>query len=163
MRAGKFLAMLSLTLVATSCGFGAYGPWELDPDAANIVPITGPDAASVVTAAPPDSMTPGVEGSVLFIRLIDPAGTTVLDRPFEWPSDEQSVPPGDYTLTAYWRGCNGNCGNLSSESPICQGEVSLTANDRVVGHVIARDLMPGSECTIDEASLLRLVDPRPLS
>ena len=141
------LGLVALALVGC-VGLDPYGYGPLDPDAANIVPRTGFDAATVVTTAPPNSIPPGVEGSVLFIRLVDRDGDVVLDRPFAWPSDKQSVPSGDYTLVAYWRVCDGNCGNLSGESPICEGEVTLAAGDRVVVDVIGRNLAPGSECSI---------------
>ena len=44
--------------------------------------------------------------AVLFVRLVDDAGTTVLDRPFDWPADEQQISPGRYDLAAYWRACD---------------------------------------------------------
>ena len=150
-RIAGIVALATLGSIVVGCGISLFGdPWGgLDPDAARIVPATGPDAATVATTAEPDSRMPGLEGSVLFIRLTSPDGGIVLDRPFEWPSDEQFVPPGDYTITAYMRGCNGNCEKLSGESPpICEGNVHLGAEDRVVVHVIPRDFKPGTECTI---------------
>jgi hypothetical protein len=89
-----------------------------------------------------------VEGSVLFVRLTDSAGKIVLDRPFNWPSDQQPVPPGDYTMVIYWRGCNGYCGYLSAESPFCEEEVSVQSRDRLVINVMPSEFVPGSTCSI---------------
>ena len=137
-------------MLAAACGFNPVpgDAWGIDPDAANVVPRTGNDAASVVTSAAADSRPPGVEGSVLFIRLTAPDGTIVLDRPFDWPSDAQNVPPGDYALTAYWRACGGNCSNLDPESEFCAHNVSLGAGSRVVVDIVPRELAPGSQCAV---------------
>ena len=146
------VAFAAIGIFTAGCGTSLFGdPWGgLDPDAARIVPAAGPDPATVATTADADSAMLGTEGSVLFIRLRSPDGEIVLDRAFAWPSDEQLVPPGEYTITAYSRGCDGNCGKLSDESPpVCEANVDLVADGRVVVHVIPRDVMPGTECSID--------------
>lgn len=144
----RIAASLVLALSSASCSVG-WG-WGPDPDAANIVPNTAPGAPRIITRAPPNSLTPGVEGSILFVRLIGPDGAIVLDRAFDWPSDEQAVPPGEYRLVAYWRVCNGTCANLSGESePVCEEAVSLARNDRAVMDIVPRELMPGSECSVE--------------
>lgn len=147
MRAMVTLALVAIIGMVLSGGL-SVNRLRLDPDAAHIVPPAGSSPATVVTTAPADSRTPGMEGSILFIRLTAPDGKIVLDRPFAWPTDKQPVPRGEYTLLAYFRGCDGNCGVLSAESPICDGQITADRGDRVVVRVIARDLMPGSECSI---------------
>ena len=142
------LAAFSTAVVLAGCGIetGYGGP--LDPSAAHIVPRTGNDAAVLETTAAADAMLPGVEGSVLFVRLVDAEGTTILDRAFAWPSDRQHIPPGAYGLTVYWRGCVGNCGNLDPESPFCTDEIAVAAMGRVVIDIVPRQLQPGSSCTV---------------
>lgn len=150
-RLRQLICLLLLGTLGAACGLGSVpgDSWGLDSDAANVVPRTGADAASVVTSAPADSRTPGVEGSILFIRLVAPDGTVVLDRPFDWPTDEQRVPPGNYGLSGYWRTCSGNCGSLDPEAPFCDANVTLAPGSRVVVDVVPRDLAPGSGCTVD--------------
>ena len=133
------------------CAVVLFDPETIDPSAPRVVPDVGDDAAVVATFAAEDSLTPGVEGSVLFVRLTDPGGMLVLDRPFEWPRDEQLVPPGDYTMLVYFRGCNGNCSMLSGEFPVCEHEITLNAGDRLGIGVEPSNFRPGSTCTIGPA------------
>ena len=146
----QLLGLILVAILAAACGLNPVpgDTWGLDPDAANVVPRTGDDAASVVTSAAADSRPPGVAGSILFIRLTARDGKIVLDRPFDWPSDAQDVPPGDYALTAYWRACGGNCSNLDPESEFCAHSVSLGADSRVVVDIVPRELAPGSQCAV---------------
>ena len=123
------------------------GTW-LDPTAANTVPFVLFDTATIETEGSEDAILPGVEGSVLFARLVDQDGATVLDRPFEWPSDRQPIPPGQYSLTVYWRTCVGNCGRLDHESPFCQHDVSVPTGERIHVSVTPRNLAPGSSCSV---------------
>jgi hypothetical protein len=120
----------------------------LDPTAANIVPIVLFDTATVETEGSDGAILPGVEGSVLFVRLMDEKNTTVLDRPFEWPSDQQRISPGRYALSVYWRGCVGNCGQLDGEDRFCEQDVSVSAGGRIRVFVTPRSLAPGSQCSV---------------
>jgi hypothetical protein len=120
----------------------------LDPTAANTVPFVLFDTATIETEGSEDAILPGVEGSVLFARLVHQNGATVLDRPFEWPSDKQAIPPGRYALTVYWRTCVGNCGRLDGESPFCKQDVSVPAGGRIHVFVTPRNLAPGFSCSV---------------
>jgi len=123
-----------------------YFGGPLDPSAANVVPWSGGDHAMLETSVPPNTLPPGIEGAVLFLRLVDPQRQTILDRPFQWPADSQAIPPGRYALTAYWRGCNGNCWYLSQESDFCQKDVVAAP-----GSTIRVKVVPGWHCTISGA------------
>jgi hypothetical protein len=146
--AGFPFLLIVLGLAATACGRTYFGE-PLDPTAADVVPAAGVDAAVLETGAPADSMTPGIEGAVLFVRLVDQQQRLILDRPFQWPSDRQPIPPGAYHLTAYWRGCDGNCGNLSAEAPpFCVADVVAAPRGRVAVEITPRSLAPGTTCTV---------------
>ena len=120
----------------------------LDSTAANVVPWVLFDGAVIGTMGFPDAETPGVEGAVLFVRLVDDGGTMMLDRPFDWPADEQRVPAGSYDLTAYWRTCSGNCGQLDDEDRFCERDVTVAAGGRIRVSITPGNLAPGSECTV---------------
>ena len=120
----------------------------LDLTAANVVPWVLFDSAVIETTASDDAMTPGVEGSVLFVRMVDDGGATVLDRPFDWPADEQRILAGRYDLTVYWRGCSGNCGQLDGEDRFCEHDVTVAAGGRIRVAITPSQLAPGSQCTV---------------
>ena len=120
----------------------------LDSTAANVVPWVLFDGAVIETTGSGDAMTPGVEGSVLFVRMVDDDGTTVLDRPFEWPADEQRISPGRYDLTVYWRACSGNCGQLDGEDRFCEHDETVAAGGRIRVAITPSQLAPGSQCTV---------------
>ena len=143
------LAVL-LASLAACLGQRTYFGEPLDPKAPNIVPFTGLDAATIATHAnPPDAWTPGLEGAVLFIRLTDGGGNRILDRPFGWPTDEQSIPPGSYSLSAYWMGCNGSCATLSAEAPaFCQVDITAVPRLRIEVEITPRSLAPGTTCIV---------------
>lgn len=146
--ASALLLAVGTALAGCSLFPRTYSGMPLDPSAANVVPAGGPNPATLVTTAPPDTMSPGVEGSVLFIRLVDGANRTILDRPFDWPGDRQAFPPGSYTLIAYWRGCDGNCGNLSGESPFCRRPLEAAPGARITVTILPGNLAPGSTCQV---------------
>ncbi len=143
-----WLALAALIAVAVFM-FGrtllprTYFGFALDPSAANVVPNSGADHATLETSVPPNTLAPGLEGAVLFVRLVDPQGQTALDRPFEWPADSQAIPPGSYALTTYWRGCDGSCSRLSAESDFCQADVVAAP-----GSTIKVKVVPSWHCTI---------------
>ena len=123
----------------------------LDATAANIVPFVIFDAAVIETSGAEDAMWPGLEGAVLFVRLVDERGVTVVDRPIDWPSDRQPVPPGDYALTAYFRTCSGNCSILDGEDRFCEHDLVLSPKHVVEVHIVPSNLLPGSTCSIDRS------------
>lgn len=129
-------------------GSAVQGRFALDSTAANVVPWVLFDGAVIETTASDDAMTPGVEGSVLFVRMVHDGGTTVLDRPFDWPADEQRISPGRYDLTAYWRTCVGNCSNLDGEDRFCEHDVTVAAGGRIRVGISTSQFAPGSRCTV---------------
>jgi hypothetical protein len=146
------LALGALGLIGLVLALGLVPRFKfgmpLDPTAADVVPFVAFDAAVVETVAAGNGRTPGIEGSVLFVRMVSDVGATVLDRPFDWPTDQQRISPGRYALTVYWRTCSGNCGHLDPENRFCEQNVSVSAGGRIRVLVIARELIPGSECQI---------------
>lgn len=65
----------------------------------------------------------GIEGSLFFVRAISPSGTVVLHREWDWPSLSQQVPAGPYQVTAFARGCDGNCDYLDPPGGSCTVDV----------------------------------------
>ena len=120
----------------------------LDSSAANVVPWVLFGGGVIETMGFPDAEAPGVEGAVLFVRMVDDDGMTVLDRQFDWPADEQRISPGSYDLTAYWRTCSGNCGQLDGEDRFCEHDVTVAAGGRIRVSITPGNLAPGSECTV---------------
>jgi hypothetical protein len=143
-------AFVVVAIVLTACGRTYLGQ-PLDPKAPNVVPNAGPYPATIATHAnPPDAMTGGVEGAVLLIRLTDGAGRRVLDRPFNWPKDEQQVPPGSYILEAYWMGCNGSCSTLSDAAPpFCKSEINAAPHARIEIEVSPSNFAP-TTCAVTQ-------------
>jgi len=146
------IAVAVLVAIGLGAAFGSVvrfrGGQPLDSTAANVVPWVLFDGAVIETSGSGDAMTPGVEGSVLFVRMVDDGGTTVLDRPFDWPADEQPISAGRYDLTVYWRGCNGNCGQLEGEDRFCDHDVTVATGGRIRVAITPSNLAPGSQCTV---------------
>jgi len=65
----------------------------------------------------------GIEGSLFFIRAMSPAGEVVLHREWDWPNLTQQIPAGAYQVTAFVRGCDGNCDNLAPPARSCTIDV----------------------------------------
>jgi hypothetical protein len=120
----------------------------LDSTAANVVPWVLFGGAVIETMGFPDAEPPGVEGAVLFVRMVDDDSMTVLDRPFDWPSDAQRISPGRYDLTVYWRTCSGNCGQLDGEDRFCERDIAVAAGGRIRVSITSGNLAPGSRCTV---------------
>lgn len=72
----------------------------------------------------------GIEGATFFLKATDGAGNVVLDRMVAGGGDLETLPAGDYTLTAYYRPCDRNCSLLDPGHDFCSLEVSLEANRR---------------------------------
>jgi hypothetical protein len=72
----------------------------------------------------------GVEGAVLFLKASDATGHVVLDRMVDGDGDLEPIPPGDYTVTAYYRTCDGDCTVLDEAREFCSMEASLQPNGR---------------------------------
>lgn len=148
MRRGILPGLAAVVIALTACR--SYFGEPLDPSAPNVVPhaLTA-SAATITTSVPKGFLSPGVEGSVLFLRLTDGDANVILDRPFGWGGDSQHVPPGSYRLDAYARGCDGNCGRLSAPSPpFCTQEITLAAQAQLVVDISGGSLAPGLTCTI---------------
>ncbi len=138
----------TLAAAATLAACSSYG-MPLDPTAPHIEPWVGHDGALLRTSAPDGSLTPGIEGSVLFVRLLDSDGETVMDTYFQWPTDEKDIPAGSYSLVGYWSGCSGNCGNLGGEAPFCYEQIDVSPGDRVNVAVIGpTSLAPAGNCQV---------------
>lgn len=72
----------------------------------------------------------GIEGAVLFLKATDANGVVVLDRMVDGDGDLERIPPGDYTLTAYYRTCDGNCAVLDRAQDFCSLRASFEPNGR---------------------------------
>ena len=71
-----------------------------------------------------------MEGTVSFMKATRSDGTVVLDRVIHGDADAQSLPPGSYTLTEYWRDCGGNCDFLGYARQVCSVEAVLAEGGR---------------------------------
>ena len=65
----------------------------------------------------------GIEGTLFFVRAMSPSGTVVLHREWDWPSLSQQIPAGPYQVTAFVRGCDGNCDNLDPLGASCTVDI----------------------------------------
>ena len=92
-----------------------------------VVPPASDDAATLNISFV-DPMMLGMEGGVIFLKAATLDGTLVLDRRVD-PEDSQAMPPGDYTITAYYRACDGNCGILDPPADFCSVGASLAAGE----------------------------------
>jgi hypothetical protein len=72
----------------------------------------------------------GIEGAILFINATSSSGSIVLDRIVDADGDVQSLPAGDYTLIAYYRPCDANCGFLDPPQEFCSVTQALDADQQ---------------------------------
>lgn len=72
----------------------------------------------------------GIEGAILFLKASDANGVVVLDRMVDGEGDLERIPPGDYTLTAYYRTCDGNCAVLDRAQDFCSMQASFEPHGR---------------------------------
>ena len=84
----------------------------------------------------------GIEGARGFIRSVAADGSLILDRLMEEEGGTRvATQPGDQTLVAYYRTCDGNCGLLDPESPLCSAFSSLQSGKAYVLEVSLRTHM----------------------
>jgi hypothetical protein len=67
----------------------------------------------------------GIEGGVLFLKATDPAGNALLDVTVDPDGAVIPLPPGQYTLNAYSRSCDGNCGLLDPPNDLCSADARI--------------------------------------
>ena len=145
-RKGQLLAAAAVALLLSACNLLAgpgspFGCAMTDEDPCVIRSLDGETTQmdslhEVVPPAPADAATLnisfvdpmmlGIEGGVIFLKAATLDGTLVLDRRVD-TEDSQPMPPGDYTITAYYRACDGNCGILDPPVDFCSVGASLAA------------------------------------
>ena len=84
-------------------------------------------SGSVALTVGPQPLMLGIEGAVIFLRAVSVDGTTVADRAVT----EETVtwlPGGQYTLQAYYRTCDGNCGLLDPATEFCHTDADVEAS-----------------------------------
>ena len=101
---------------------GCWGTSDYFGRPPEVIPEPGP-AAPLIRIEGSGTAPLGIEGTLFFVRAVSPSGTVVLDREWEWPSLEQSVPPGAYQVTAYARSCDANCDYLDPPAFSCTVEI----------------------------------------
>lgn len=134
-------------MLLTACAASYFGS-PLDPTAAHLEPRAGRDAARLETIGSSENLTPGIEGAVLFVRLMDDTKTTIMDTYFRWPTDGKAIPAGRYQLSAYWRPCDGNCGLLDAPIPFCHDRFEVEPSGRVEVRLVAGQFANGWTCQV---------------
>jgi len=66
----------------------------------------------------------GIEGYVVFGKLVAQDGSVVMDMRIPNEGLGVSVPSGTYAFSAYYRNCDANCGYLDPPEPLCSMDVS---------------------------------------
>ena len=95
-----------------------------------------------------DRVPLGIEGARGFIRSVAADGSLILDRLMEEEGGTRvATQPGDQTLVAYYRTCDGNCGLLDPESPLCSAFGTLQSGQAYALEVSLRTLM----CSLSES------------
>ena len=101
-------------------------------------------SGSVALTVGPQPLMLGTEGAVIFLRAISVDGATVADRAVT----EETLtwlPAGRYTLQAYYRTCDANCGLLDPAAEFCHTAVDVEASG---SYVLTVDWSPReSTCT----------------
>jgi hypothetical protein len=129
---------------------------DCDPD---VVIITGTDADHVIITEPLCEIRPaagehdaqlrveytnpqllGVEGALQFLKASQPNDTVVFDARVDQEGETIGLPPGSYTLRAYYRPCDANCGYLDPPGEFCMADATLEpdATYRLVVDMTAR-------------------------
>ena len=82
----------------------------------------------------------GIEGTLFFVRAVSPSGKVKLHREWRWPGVTEQIPPGAYQVTAYARGCDGNCDSLDPPFLSCTADIlAEPAMTYVVHYVVGGD------------------------
>jgi hypothetical protein len=79
-----------------------------------------------VTFTSTDHTMLGIEGYHVFVRVEDAAASVVIDRRVDFDS---TLEPGTYTVTGYYRNCDGNCGLLDPPEDLCTTTLDLAAGE----------------------------------
>jgi hypothetical protein len=123
------IAAAGLVLVATGCGSDGSTPTARD---------TAPPEPTSYTVTVHTDQRPGRHGEMYFegalpeIRLVSADGTLL-----EPAKDHQDtavfadLEPGDYTIRAAQRPCDGNCGYLDGPMDACEHQLTVTADTTV--------------------------------
>jgi hypothetical protein len=88
------------------------------------IPHVPVDAAQLSLSITNPAMV-SLEGTVYFLQAATDANPKVLDRIINPRGDRQPLPAGNYTLIAYYRGCDRNCGLLDPPGAICEVDAVL--------------------------------------
>jgi hypothetical protein len=72
----------------------------------------------------------GIEGYKPFLKATSAGGSVVLDRIVDFDADAQTLPPGNYTLLAYYRPCDGDCSLLDPPQQFCAVQQVLEADQQ---------------------------------
>jgi len=100
------------------CWFPGYY-FEAPPE---VIPqITDSDPLIRVVAQGEAPM--GIEGTLFFVRAMNPIDQVILARQWDWPGMEQRIPAGAYQVTIYARTCDANCGYLDPTTYSCTVDV----------------------------------------
>jgi hypothetical protein len=92
-----------------------------------IIPTVASGAPEVeVKWVETDGVLLGIEGTVGFLRSFATDGSVILDRMMETEGRSRyPTPPGEQTLVAYYRTCDGNCSTLDPEEQLCAQVATL--------------------------------------
>ena len=96
-----------------------------------VIPERTARSGSVAVTVGPQPLMLGIEGAVIFLRAVSVDGTTVADRVVMEETDTW-LPAGQYTLQAYYRTCDGNCGLLDPAAEFCHTDADVEASGSYV-------------------------------
>jgi len=138
----------ALSLIMTSMPFGQRGqpPRPTQNVPAPTAPLTVPTGSAVVSVSQNATGWGGrklYEGALSFFR-IEQSGTFIEEKRLEDVPLTFTLPPGSYVLHGYFRGCDGNCGRLSSPEAQCTAPFVVTAGQALY----AERIFQSSACTI---------------
>ncbi|MDQ2934686.1 MAG: hypothetical protein M3R49_06845 [Chloroflexota bacterium] len=105
-----------------------------------LIPTVAKDAPQVeVKWIETDGVLLGIEGALGFLRSVAADGSVILDRMMETEGPSRyPTPPGEQTLVAYYRTCDGNCGTLDPEEQLCAQVGALESGHAYVLEVSLR-------------------------
>jgi hypothetical protein len=125
---GRALAVMALAMALAGCSF-FYGPMGYGTDERPLAKDTWEgeweplhefaplaNEPDWVTFTATDHTMLGIEGYIVFVRVEDASGSVVIDRRVDFDS---TLDQGSYTVTGYYRACDGNCGMLDPSGELC--------------------------------------------